>query len=83
MVAFVIKGVYDDQKIALLSIWNLYQYKKSIIYSYEIRLLQNWELSLIRFNNTSTYDATCDMSIANFYTGNCKFIRYCDWYIFI
>ena len=35
MVAFVIKGVYDYQKIALLSIGNLYQYKKSIIYSYE------------------------------------------------
>ena len=35
MVAFVIKGVYDFQKIALLGIWNLYQYSKSDIYSYE------------------------------------------------
>ena len=29
MVAFVIKGVYDFQKIALLGIWNLYRYSKS------------------------------------------------------
>ena len=40
MVAFVTKGVYDYQKIALLSIGNLYQYKKSIIYSSQIFTLE-------------------------------------------